>query len=259
MADQLVEGSIYRQIEAIEAWAVEIYNQTKKDPLTKEDIDEIIEGLRRINLQARKLEWRGQGLKNLPKGQLTDDLKQKITQLRAAVVILRDVRKDWKRAGILSNPSLRNIRNLVSLSEKAKKLVEQFAGGLPDLSEIVKDKNELENFLSGQKGFLAYPLDVRRKLWDDFDKRKKIALRKLSLTGVDLRGFDFSKLVIDGCSFNKVNLEKSNFEKAWIKNSIFFGSNLSNASFKDFESTNVKFDQVNAEYADFVLVAIVCL
>src|SRR3989338_11143265 len=114
MAEELVEGSIYNQIKAIEGWALATYQESvKKAP----NIDAILENLRQINLQARKIEWRGKGLDNLPKGQVAEDLKKKITQLRAAVVTLRDIKKDKE----LSNASKRTLRMLSSLATEAIK------------------------------------------------------------------------------------------------------------------------------------------
>ncbi len=113
MAGELIGP--YNQLKAIEGWALNAYQESvKKSP----NVDEILENLRKINLQARKLEWRGKGLDDLPK-QVGEDLKKKVTQLRAAVVVLRDIKKDKE----LSSASKRTIRMLFSLATETVKIV----------------------------------------------------------------------------------------------------------------------------------------
>src|SRR3989344_3240892 len=91
VADQLVEGSIYNQIKAIESWAINTKNESENIPA---NIDLVMGNLRKINRQALNI-WR-KDFKNLPKGALTEDLKQKLILLRAAVKTLRYLRKDKK-------------------------------------------------------------------------------------------------------------------------------------------------------------------
>ena len=153
---ELVEGSTLEQIKAIEGWALNAYTESvKKVP----NVDVIIENLRKINLQARKLEWgRRRGMDDLqekitrmkdhfmeqyPKGVFSTErrpslrnedqrlmaldninhilkiemkqLRMTITQIRATVLTIRDIKKDKG----LSNASKRTIRMLSSLAVKA--------------------------------------------------------------------------------------------------------------------------------------------
>ena len=223
MADELVEGSIYNQIKAIEGWALTAYQESVKE---SPNVDVILDNLRKINLQARKIEWRGKGLENLPKGQVADDLKKKVTQLRAAVVTLRDIKKDKD----LGNASKRTIRMLSSLATEAVKLVEQFAKGLPDLSKLAK--NDIEDFLRGEGNYAAFALDVRRKLWNEFvGKRVKVELSGLNLSGSNLNGFSFSGLEAKSISLSGSNLQKCDFSRAKFTLANFEKSDLRGADF----------------------------
>ncbi len=139
MADGLVVGTRFEQMKAVEGWAIECFQESAKNSPNNE---KIIENLRKINLQVRKL-WvrdakvdertiRGSNLSAIPtkniregissswvSGGIPDNLTQKITQIRAAaVVILRDIKKDK----LLSNSSKRNIRVLSSLATDVIKI-----------------------------------------------------------------------------------------------------------------------------------------
>jgi len=153
-----MEVNYLNEIKAIEGWALQCYQESvKKSP----NVDVILENLRKINLQARKLERGSKGEaskikmlvfgiamsrrgaenhKDVDKAVLMDisnlerdtrgleglgeDLVKKITQLRAAVLTLRDIKKDKG----LSNSSKRNIRMLSSLTTEAIKLYESING-----------------------------------------------------------------------------------------------------------------------------------
>ena len=207
MADDLAEGSVYNQIKAIEGWALTAYQESlKKSP----NVDEILENLRKINLQARKLEWRGKGLDSLPKGQLSEDLKKKITQLRAAVVTLRDIKKDK----VLSSGSKRTIRVLTAVAAEAIKLVESLA--IVPFDKFNTNSALLEDFLRGEGNFAHLTQEMRRTLWNNNAARKKVRLRRLDLHGTNLRGFDFSGMDIIECNFEKADLSTTSFEKSRI-------------------------------------------
>ena len=247
MAEELVEGSIYSQIKAIEGWALTVYQESvKKSP----NVDVILDTLRKINLQARKIEWRGKGLDDLPKGQVGEDLKKKVTQLRAAVVTLRDIKKDKE----LSNASKRTLRMLSSLATEAIKLVEQFAKGLPDLGKMKVD--QIEDFLRGEGDYAAYALDVRRKLWNDFSKLmigKNIRYGiHYNLSGIDLRGFDFSYKTFLRCTFSQTNFSECSFLNSSFQDCKFIDSNLEGANFiTGIFHNEVAFTSVKASKANF--------
>ncbi len=225
--DGLVEGSIYNQIKAIEGWALLAYQESVKNT---PNVELILDNLRKINLQARKLEWRGKGLETLPKGQVAEDLKKKVTQLRAAVVTLRDIKKDTE----LSNASKRTLRVLSTVGTEARKLVEQFAKGLPDLSKF--NKNNFEDFFRGEDEYATYALDVRRKLWNEYQSSKAAgtnyhAYENLNLSNADLRGFDFSKRSLYGIDFSGANLAGVSFFGSRLGNINFSRANLEGANF----------------------------
>ena len=207
MADDLVEGSVYNQIKAIEGWALNAYQKSlNKSP----NVDEIIENLRKINLQARKLEWRGKGLDSLPKGQLSEDLKKKITQLRAAVVTLRDIKKDK----VLSSGSKRTIRVLTAVAAEAIKLVESLA--IVPFDKFNTNSALLEDFLRGEGNFAHLTQEMRRTLWNSNPAREKLRLRNLELNQANLEGFDFSGMRITSCRFVDTNFNTANFSKSMI-------------------------------------------
>ena len=126
-----VKGSRIEQMKAVESWALECYQESKKD---NPNLDEILENLRKINLQVRKI-WsntnrrRSRSAKGKPIGipsgpraraerydvitaPLSSDwMKKKITEIRAAAVVtLRDIKKD----NGLSNNSKKTIRLMSS-------------------------------------------------------------------------------------------------------------------------------------------------
>src|SRR3989344_4930376 len=207
MADDLAEGSVYNQIKAIEGWALTAYQESlKKVP----NVDEILENLRKINLQSRKLEWRGKGLDSLPKGRLAEDVKKKITQLRAAVVTLRDIKKDKE----LSNSSKRTIRILTAVAAEAIKLVE----GLARIPFEQFDTNPilLEDFLRGEENFAHLTQEMRRTLWNNSPARGKLRLRNLDLSKADLKGFNFSGMNITNCKFVEANISATDFSECII-------------------------------------------
>ena len=207
MADELVEGSVYNQIKAIEGWAINAYQESlKKNP----NVGEILENLRKINLQARKLEWRGKGLDSLPKGQQSEDLKKKITQLRAAVVTLRDIKKDKE----LSSASKRTIRVLTEVAAEAIKLSETLAS-VP-FEQFNTNPALLEDFLRGEGNFAHLTQEMRRILWNSNTARAKIQLRNLNLSGVDLSGFNFNGMYLKNCDLSNVNLSKVTFIKSQL-------------------------------------------
>ncbi|MEK6899970.1 MAG: pentapeptide repeat-containing protein [Nanoarchaeota archaeon] len=247
--DGLVEGSIYNQIKAIEGWALNAYQESvKKVP----NVDAILENLRKINLQARKLEWRGTGLKNLPKGEAAEDLKKKITQLRAAVVTLRDIKKDKE----LGNASKRTIRMLSSLATETIKLVEQFAKGLPDLHKFRRDN--FEDFLRGEDEYASYALDVRRKLWKDFKSSEDLHQLppkydlNINLSNADLHGFDFGKMILLGVNFSGANLTGASFSYSSLRDVNFSRANIEGANFTGSQIyADTNFTGVKAHKADF--------
>ena len=188
----------------------------------------ILDTLRKINLQARKLEWRGKGLDDLPKGQVREDLKKKVTQLRAAVVTLRDIKKDKG----LGNAAKRTIRMLSSEATEAVKLVEQFAKGLPDLEKMSVEQKE--EFLQGEGDYVSYGLDVRRKLWNDWVKSHRTAdlnLSNFNLSGLNLSNFDFGGIYLSYCKFSKTNLTGASFFHSKFSGTKFIDSNLESADF----------------------------
>ncbi len=125
----------FEAMKAVEGWALRCYQESvKKSP----NNEEIIENLKKINLQVRKL-WardlrvdqrirRGSNLSAIPRpqvfyegpsGNIPESVKNKLTQIRAAAVVtLRDIKKDKQ----LSNGSKRNIRMLSSLATEVVKL-----------------------------------------------------------------------------------------------------------------------------------------
>ena len=129
MADGLVVGTRFEQMKAVEGWALECFQESlKKSP----NNEEIIETLKKINLQVRKLwkicerqskehqeerpRWRGVYLQ--PPGGAHPDVLKKLTEIRAtAVVTLRDIKKDKA----LSNSSKRTLRMLSSLATEVVK------------------------------------------------------------------------------------------------------------------------------------------
>lgn len=185
MAEDVVEGSIFNQIKAIEGWALLAYQESvKKTP----NVELILDNLRKINLQARKLEWRRNGFLILtkkeweeqyqrlmpsPRGRnvsmgmslrhaidtqyikrwddelwkkvmiMQNDLKNKITQLRAAVVTLRDIKKDKG----LGNAAKRTIRFLSATATGTVKLVENIMEevNFEDRAKWVKDHKDLKD------------------------------------------------------------------------------------------------------------------
>lgn len=244
MADDLVEGSIYNQVKAMESWALNAYQESvKKSP----NVDLILDNLRKINLQGRKLEWRGKGLESLPKGQVAEDLKKKVTQLRAAVVTLRDIKKDKE----LSNASKRTLRVLSAVATEARKLVEQFAKGLPDLRTM--DTDQKEDFLRGEGEYASFALDVRRKLWNDYSKvMVRVSMKDYNLSGCDLHDFDFSLKLIEDCNFSQANLMGASFSLSALLRCKFVKSNLEGTNFSKANiSTTVFFTDVEAIKANF--------
>lgn len=242
MADDVVEGSIYNQVKAMESWALEAYQESVKN---SPNMDLILKNLRKINLQGRKLEWRGKGLESLPKGQVAEDLKKKITQLRAAVVTLRDIKKDKD----LSNASKRTLQVLSGVATEARKLVEQFAKGLPNLENMGKD--QIEDFFLGKGEYAAYALDVRRKLWNDYSKVKREQMNEYNLSGCDLRGFDFGERKILGADFSQANLTGASFSHSLLDNCSFLKSNLQGTDFSWCSFVDTNFRYVKASKANF--------
>ncbi len=112
-----VEESVENQIKAIEAWALEVNTETQKN---SPNMDNILQKLKQINVQGRKLEWRGKGLKDLPKEDLTKQLKQKVTEIRAAAMTaFGDIKSEKK----ISLATRKNLNVLTAQTVKAKELV----------------------------------------------------------------------------------------------------------------------------------------
>ncbi len=259
MAEKLVEGSIYNQIKAMEGWALQAYEATK--PAI--NVGQIIVNLKMIDLQGRKLEWRGGGLKDLPKGELANDLRRKVAEIRAAArTILVDAEK---YTGLFGDFSFERVKKrtkvfkaLVAETVQARKLVEQFAKQLPDLKEIIKGKDkekvvlELEYFFHGQRDYVIYALDVRRKLWNEFSKKNvSFEMTGIDLSGCDLHGFDFSEKKITHCSFSRTNLMGASFFKSRIIGTEFVESNLEGVNFGEGIIAGVKFVGVKARKTNF--------
>jgi len=128
-----VKGTRLEQMKAVEKWALECFQESKED---NPNLDKILENLRKINLQVRKI-WSNQGReqRRLKKGkpigipskkdrgmssaaaygvESTEEVRwieRKLTEMRAAAVTLvRDIKKEKK----LSLGSKRTIRLMSS-------------------------------------------------------------------------------------------------------------------------------------------------
>lgn len=114
------------QLRAIEGWALNVYQESKKD---NPNLDEILENLRKISLEVRSVYFRWEGSKVVryiggpdvgkrsPSG--GSGGTKEVAQMRAAAVVtLRDIKKDKG----LSNNSKKNIRMLYSLATEVVKV-----------------------------------------------------------------------------------------------------------------------------------------
>ncbi|GEM_PF-6396196 len=178
--DELVEGSIYTQIKAIEGWALNAYQESaKKTP----NVDVILENLKKINLQARKL-------------------------------------------------------------------VEQFAKELPDLSKIKKTE-DWEDFLRGEGDYAVYALDVRRKLWNEYFSKMGFAMTGCNLADANLSDFYFDYMGMDKTNFSRANLMGTSFFNSRLEKCKFDHSNLEGANFSTSTMDSVEFIGVKASKANF--------
>jgi len=178
---EVVEGSTVEQIKAIEGWALQCYQESvKKNP----NVNEILENLRKINTQARKLDRTG-NFKNLEKSlsvnsrgftrmaiaelvldrrirnpsqekiqkqaarfqaeqqqalEKIENLKKKITQLRAAAVV--SLRKIKIKDKGLKDDSKLTIRILFTLATEAVKITIYVLGTDSHSKLLLRDYHE---------------------------------------------------------------------------------------------------------------------
>ena len=136
---EVVEGSTVEQIKAIEGWALQCYQESvKKSP----NIDEIIENLRKINLQARKMEWKGiRGLSKMV-NTLRELIMLKATSLNMEILRRRkrgQIVFDEKEINVLEDMKF-EADNLKRGSEDLIKKIMQLRAAVVTLRTIKKDR-----------------------------------------------------------------------------------------------------------------------
>lgn len=124
------EESIRDQIKAIEGWATAAYEEAKR---ANPNLSEILENLKSINLQGRKLEWRGGNLKSLPDSKESNQLKKNITEIRvAAMTAYGDIKKEKQ----ISRGSGRYLKVVASKAIDSLKLMDRLHEEDPNLEDF---------------------------------------------------------------------------------------------------------------------------
>ncbi|MEK6969947.1 MAG: pentapeptide repeat-containing protein [Nanoarchaeota archaeon] len=267
MADEkLVEGSILAQVRAIEAWALKAKEEAGK---SSPNSDEILSALKKINLQGRKLQWRGAGLKSLSEGKLKEDLNKKLSEARvAAMKVHGDIRVGQKIAKAENIALKIDRRDLILLKElvkeaiEARKIIELFAKDLSSLRSLVLGGSaaEIEDFLRGEGNYAAYDLNTRRRLWNDW--KTELLLTNKNLSNINLSNFyfygsftkcDFSHSNLNGCQFIKT-VYNTGYK---LNNCSFDSADLILANFGSSVIVDCKFENVVAVKANFSLCRII--
>lgn len=243
------ELSVEKQIKAIESWSTSAYEESRKGiPET----EKILGLLKNINSQGKTLEWRSYGLKSLPSGKLRDNLKKKISELRAAAMSIHgDIRRDL----VLSSSTKRLLRLLASEAVKAVELIKGLEMTI-SFQEFIDKPSILEDFFEGEGNFSHIPLDIRRDQWNSY-KNNVESINLLNINGADLSKFDFSGLIFSECKFIETNFNGSLFVETSFWNSefkkvSFIEANLSKAKFLGWVTLkHVSFASANLKEASF--------
>lgn len=248
MSKELVEGSVDAQVRAIEAWALGVLKESN-EKLPKLDL--IYKNLKMINLQGRKLQWRGAGIHSLPKIELTERLDKTLSEIRAAAMQAYGNIKHEKK---ITFGTKKYIKTLNSEAINARKLVGMYAQ--LDLAEVIKDEVKLEQFFYGVKDYAAYPLEVRRKLWNDFvelssKKDKRMQIQNLELSNLNLSEFKFDKFSLKRCAFIDVDLSTASFTGANIEDCTFKECTLHQTNFVGCRISSTRFLQATALESKF--------
>ena len=233
--------------------------------------------LKIIDLQGRRLEWRGGGLKHLPELEEVKILKYKISEARAAVQqsisAITNVTELPKQEGkkpaevaAIKKQEAKYLENIgkntaigIQLLKEAREIVSAEPWISPSTYIKPENRNVLLQLLRKEGFFKTLDQKVRWELV------KKIDIRRVSLHEVNLVGADLSSLVLNGADFEGANLKEANLkgthlfranltitnlvdaslEGAFLEGANFFRSNLVRTKLN-----NVHADHVNFSHAD---------
>ncbi len=267
----VVEKEILKQVEAMEAWAIEFYEEIKDGANTSR----MLELGKNINQQGRKLEWRGAGLKKLPPLKEVEELKQSIASARAgALRVLKeaekadDLKKIQQKKGltakmqVLGNKLNRAVRNDAISVMNVLKQARAICEAEPWINDLNREGNE-EVLLSllRKKGYYEKfsdeeQIDILRKV----ARKKKRESRNnvvvsddsviLNLPGVRINGLDLALLVkkiptvtyhslqidlkgaqLRGVNFSGLSIRDSSFDEADMAGANFSGAKIFSSSF----------------------------
>ena len=255
----MAEESIKKQIAAMESWAIDARKKAESSNYKKTE-----DNLKEINIQGRRLEWRGgmAGLRHLPDIEEVKELKKRISSARAAakdaLSYIHDLlkllpRKEGKSRAEIAAIEVRtsnnkrdagkNIMILIQVLKEARTIAEKEPWW--NLDSIYINSKYLEMFLKGEGPYKDYSQEWRKTLWNkwiskkiNFDENGRLVIgRRLKidikdLRGANLSGFNFcsvsfkDKCDLRRCDFSFANLEGVWLEKARLQGADFYQANL---------------------------------
>ncbi|MBW2995664.1 pentapeptide repeat-containing protein [Candidatus Woesearchaeota archaeon] len=235
------EQTIKNEIAAMEGWAIDA-----KGKADSADYKGAISDLKKLNLQGRRLEWRGgkYGLKHLPDLAEVEQLKERIASARAAAQnAIGAVEKMTKlgkgktpaeeaaikrKEGNLRKDAGKNITILIQVLKLARATAEKEPW--MDLSIIVKNKKVLAEFLRGAGYYKGFSQEERMELERDYIK---FTGAKLDLSKADLSEADLRKMSLIGADLSEAWLRKADLSEAWIMGADLSGAYLKGANLRE--------------------------